>query len=362
MSAKPSSTTEDDVPTDYTPPQHEQRPAPTDQSPVSIVQIDALVLGDSPRLSGEDPEHTRMLAETNSVLPPIAVHRPTMRVIDGMHRIRAALLRGEDKIAARLYDCSENHAFVLAVQANITHGLPLSLADRKAAAARIIKFHPSWSNRTVAESTGLSDKTVSAIRQRSTSEIPQSNTRIGRDGRGRPLNSASKRQRAAELIKARPDAGLREIAWASGLSLATASDVRERVRRNEDPVPLKYRNVARSTGLASPKTASAKVAPTKSASAKMNSSSGKRSLKAKRDQQSTLQILRNDPSLKLNETGRRILRWLHQHVIDAEDWEKLIDSVPSHCTKVMAELARECADVWGTFAHELEQRTGAADS
>jgi hypothetical protein len=36
---------------------------------------------------------------------------------------------------------------VLAVQVNVTHGLPLSLADRKVAASRIIDCYPGWSNR-----------------------------------------------------------------------------------------------------------------------------------------------------------------------------------------------------------------------
>lgn len=35
-------------------------------------------------------------------MPPIVVHRATMRVIDGMHRVRAAKLRGAAHVAAIL--------------------------------------------------------------------------------------------------------------------------------------------------------------------------------------------------------------------------------------------------------------------
>src|SRR3981081_155007 len=91
-----------------------------------------------------------MLAEASGALPPIMVHRPTMRVIDGVHRVRAALLNGITEIEGRLLDWDENAAFILAVTANIAHGLPLNPADRAAAAARIIACQPLWSDRAVA--------------------------------------------------------------------------------------------------------------------------------------------------------------------------------------------------------------------
>lgn len=340
-----SSTVKDDVLAD---PRGGWPSIPTDQIPITTVLISSLVLSGSPRLTGEDPKHTRLLAEANATLPPIAVHYPTMRVIDGVHRVRAALLRGKDTIEARLYDCSEDSAFVVGVEANTAHGLPLSLADRKSAAARIIVTHPTWSDRAVAASVGLSDKTVSGIRECSTSEVPQSNVRVGRDGRVRPVNSASARQRAAELIKARPDMGLREIAREAGLSLGTASDVRERIGRDEDPVPQKYQNSDRSPTSTSTKARSRSTAPSKEDAPERD-----------RRASSILKILENDPSVKLNEPGRRMLRWLRRYMIGSKDCETMTDAVPAHCTNMVAELARGCADSWSRFAGELEQRADA---
>src|SRR4029078_7378388 len=97
-----------------------------------------------------------------------------MRVIDGMHRVRAALLNGRTRIDARLLDCDEGAAFVFAVKTNVKHGLPLSPSDRAAAAARIIAIHPHWSDRAVAAATALSDKTISPIPARSTADGPLS--------------------------------------------------------------------------------------------------------------------------------------------------------------------------------------------
>lgn len=186
--------------------------------PAGEVRIDSLVFEDSPRLGGADEDHVRVLAEAGDSLPPITVHRSSMRVIDGTHRVRAALLNGRTTIQARMVDCDEGAAYVLAVKANVTHGLPLSRSDRSVAAARIIMTHPQWSDRAVAAAVGLSDKTISRIRSRSSADAPQSNARLGRDGRLRPLDSGYRRQQAAAMIHERPNAGLREVARATGLS------------------------------------------------------------------------------------------------------------------------------------------------
>jgi ParB-like chromosome segregation protein Spo0J len=57
-----------------------------------------------------------------------------MRVIDGMHRLMAASLQGRESIDVMFFHGSEIDVFLRAVQENITHGLPLSQADRRAAA------------------------------------------------------------------------------------------------------------------------------------------------------------------------------------------------------------------------------------
>ncbi|HLK00590.1 MAG TPA: ParB N-terminal domain-containing protein, partial [Streptosporangiaceae bacterium] len=187
--------------------------------PVVRVPISALVAADSPRRAGEDPEHARTLAESGEPLPPIVVHRPTMRVIDGMHRLRAAGLCGRTDIEVRFVDGDEASSFVLAVSENVRHGLPLSLADRKAAAERIIRSYPHWSDRMVGSVTCLSGKTVSAIRQRirEASGVEQPMATVGRDGRFRPRDGAQRREIARGLMLADPRASLRQIARQAGI-------------------------------------------------------------------------------------------------------------------------------------------------
>lgn len=49
---------------------------------------------------------------------------------------------------------------LVAVQANVAYGLPLTLADRTAAPARIVRAHAEWSDRMIAGFVGLAPKTV----------------------------------------------------------------------------------------------------------------------------------------------------------------------------------------------------------
>jgi ParB-like chromosome segregation protein Spo0J len=319
--------------------------------PVTTVRIDSLDVEGSPRLGGEDLEHIRLLAEAGGTLPPITVHQPTMRVIDGVHRVRAAILNGTDEIDARLLDCDEKVAFVVAVKANITHGLPLSQSDRVAAAARIIEHHPQWSDRAVAAAAGLSGKTVSKVRIRSTADIPQSNARLGKDGRLRPLDPGARRRQAAAMFSERPEAGLREVARATGLSAATVRDVRQRIDRGEDPVPGRYRTEGEN-GSAAVRVPMSVPAVPRAASSRPAKRGGMAT-----DRHLLLAKLRHDPSLRSSEAGRATLHWLHNHTVDFEGLETLGRGLPDRWAPVVAGLARGCATAWIRLAEQLEQRT-----
>jgi len=274
----------------------------------------------------------RSLAEiTQAALPPILVHRQTMRVIDGMHRLRAAMLNGSDRIDVEFFDGSDEEAFCRAVELNVSHGLPLSLADRKAAAARILACRYDFSDRAVAVITGLSPKTVGAIRSRS--EIPQLHERLGRDGRCRPVNGLAGRTRAAEVIAGRPGASLREIAETAGISVGTARRVRGRLAVGEDVAG------ARQPRHADTVTDTVTVTDTDT------------------DTDTVLHKLRNDPSLKFSAAGRELLRWLHAHILRKDEMKRVTAAIPPHSVPLMASLARNNAKGWDALASELERRS-----
>jgi hypothetical protein len=286
-----------------------------DRLPIVEVAISSLCAADSPRRSGESVIHTRALAESGALLPPIVVHRSTMRVVDGMHRLHAAKLRGADRIAVRFFDGDNADAFVAAVRANIRHGLPLSLADRKCAAARIIGSHPQWSDRAIASVTGVATGTVLILRGRPTKPDHRLDARVGRDGRVRPLNAALGRETASTLMAENPSASLREIGRKAGISPETARDVRARLCRGDRPLPP-------SQGGRVP----------------------------------AVPALRADPALRYTENGRALLRMLDACRIIEEHGKQLMADVPDHCRDRVAVAAHECAQAWQVFADSLNQR------
>jgi ParB-like chromosome segregation protein Spo0J len=317
---------------------HLVRPRPDNDSSTEWVDVDALLPADSPRREGEDQEHIRMLAEVEGRLPPIVVHRATMRVIDGMHRLGAAALRGDRQIEVRYFDGSAEDAFVLAVQTNIAHGMPLSAADRTTAAERIIASHPVWSDRAVAAATGLGARTVAGIRRRvrAQGDGGEPAARMGRDGRVRPVDSAEGRRRASEVIRQQPGASLRTIARAAGVSPSTARDVRRRMERGEDPVPRGRGETPRSDG-------SVAGLPVE----RGGPTTGTADL---------VRGLMSDPALKFSESGRALLRWISSRAIHAAERRDVAGAVPPHCSYLVANLARQCADEWLLLAADLEQR------
>src|SRR5262245_31308915 len=96
--------------------QGERRPvAAAEDSPVVLLRIEQIQPGVSPRLKGVDEGHVQLIADTEDALPPITVHRSTLKVIDGRHRLRAATARGDTSIRARLFDGTEDEAFIYSV-------------------------------------------------------------------------------------------------------------------------------------------------------------------------------------------------------------------------------------------------------
>lgn len=309
---------------------------------IATVPIRALRPGDSPRSDGKNQAHVARLAEAEASLPPILVERDAMRVIDGMHRLLAASLRGQDTIEVEFFDGSSEDAFLCAVEANVSHGLPLSVADRRAAAARIVSSHPQMSDRAIGRTTGLAAKTVAAIRRRDAAAVPPLRARVGRDGRVRPVNSAEGRRRAAALLAERPTASLREVARGAGISPETVRDVRVRLARGEEPGP--GQPDAEPAGIAQP----VRGQPPKAARAAAHA-------------QAAVRKLQRDPSLRQNEQGRRLLRVLQVNAVDAHEWSEVIAAVPPHCTSMIVQVARHYAQMWQRLARDLDERASVVE-
>jgi hypothetical protein len=293
----------------------------------SQVAVADLAVGDSPRQSGVDPITVRELAEVDrTLLPAIVVDRVTMRVFDGLHRLAAAKLRGDLTIAVEFAD-DEDTAFVTAVRHNAAHGRPLTLPERRAAAERILRTHPHWSDRKVAEVSKLATPTVAKIRACSTGTVTRLNRRTGRDGRSRPLCADEGRQRVASLLADRPDATIRELAGGAGVALGTAKDVRDRVRRGEPATSTGRPRQQRTVG------------------------DGRRDL----SEREILSVLVRDPSLVQRESCRKFVQWLALCAVRRESLDELVSGIPPHLVGLTGQLVRTYATTWWELADRLAE-------
>lgn len=296
---------------------------------IEDVPIDALSFGLSPRTERYDPKHVAALTEVLDKVPPILVHAPTSRVIDGVHRVRAAHLSGRKTIRALMFEGGETEARIEAVRSNVVHGKPLSLAERETAAVGILELVPSWSDRRIADVSGLSPKTVARLRERATDDSAQLRARIGRDGRARPVDPSELRHRIADAVESDPDASNRAIARRTGASQATVRDVRERLKRGESPAPSGQRQRRRHPGGTAPGAPTASTEPATGEEGPLDLPSG---------------------------VPAEFADWFESSHVNDADWQPFVDAIPIGRVYDIADASRRRGESWRAFAVALEDR------
>lgn len=268
-----------------------------------------------------------------------------MRVIDGVHRLRATQLRGDNSIAAKFFEGSDAEAFALAVHLNVTHGLPLTLSERKAAAQRILLLNPQRSDRSIGVLAGVSNKTVAMLRRCATGEDTHLDVRLGRDGKARPISPITGRRRAAEFLSMNPDASLREIARTAGVSVGTARDVR-----------VRFINGDKSLTDSLTKTSSSSPEPVAHAPQVVSvaAAGGRNDTHREAHDHALIERLRNDPAVRFSDRGRRLLRLLSTDMAAIGAVNAIAGKIPVHCSATVAEIARRNACAWQRLADKFE--------
>lgn len=339
-----------------------------EQLPVRDVPVSDLSPEQYLRKGGTNAAHIQLLVDAagTSALPPILVQEDGWRVIDGLHRLEAAKLRGDHFIEARFLDCTDSEALVLAMKANSSHGLPLSKADRVSGAQRVLTTHPDWSDRVIAGITGLSAKTIASLRGRSPGG-PASGKRLGRDGRRRPVAAGEGRRRAAEYIRAHPDAPLRQVARDTDVSLGTVHDVSSRLRRGTSP-ELDGQRAPAPVAVPAPEAAGRPVlrAADETTEQVTDGLSGT-GVPLRRRNHTDAPVtwsgiagkMAKDPTIRYTEAGKEFLQWMALHANDPDGWREFVSSIPEHWQSVIAPIAESIGREWSTFAERLKAKQEA---
>ncbi|MFI8360382.1 hypothetical protein ACIGD1_09490 [Streptomyces sp. NPDC085612] len=161
--------------------------APGAPTAAVLVPVGALLAADSPRAVRVDEGHAQELAASGRTLPPLLVHRTTMRVVDGSQTV-AALRRREAPARAPQGRVGRDGRV-----------RPADPARRREVAARLLAGRPTASLRQIAREAGTAPSTVRDVRRRigeGADPVPAAQRRSGNGpapapvparGRGQPL-------------------------------------------------------------------------------------------------------------------------------------------------------------------------------
>lgn len=132
-------------------------------SDIVVIPLDRLVPNDyfQPRDGGVKEGHVQLLMRTDpATWPPLLVvpnDAGGFDLIDGFHRREAARRLGLSALPCRIDPDAD---FFTGVAANIAHGLPLTVPDRKDAARWLAEHEPDLSYRELGRRVGLHHETV----------------------------------------------------------------------------------------------------------------------------------------------------------------------------------------------------------
>jgi ParB-like chromosome segregation protein Spo0J len=289
-----------------------------DASVVHPLSVADLSIGYSPRQIQVDPDHVAALADVLDRLPPVVVDERTMTVIDGVHRLQAFRSMGRSRIPALLFRGSEMEALVIAIQANIQHGKPLSRTERQEAARALLCRCPERSDRWIGEVCGVSHTTVAVLRR--TVSAADAKIRTGRDGRRRPVDPSLGQAAVARVMAENPSASIRQAAGAAGVAPSTVQRVAAGLTRSQKP-PL---------------------APIM--------------LDVRSDAHGAVGALLADRAFHAFAAGTEAVSWLARTAVSVEDLHAHLKDLPLSRLYEVADECRRRAHAWAQMADSLEAR------
>jgi uncharacterized ParB-like nuclease family protein/transposase len=223
--------------------------------PLADITVDGRV---QVRVAGLDADtvaaYATVFAEGGE-FPPVVVFRDerdgTLYLADGFHRVAAARKAGLTEIAAEVRPGGLVGAVEYAEEANLTHGLNLTIRDKRAIfERRLTRGHEwaTWSNRAVAAALGVDEGTIRNWRKALEVTTAENSAvapakRVGADGREydvRKIQAAARRRATSKLAPRYvddPDV-VQDASWYDGPQEVSAWEVAERAEAAPDAATL----------------------------------------------------------------------------------------------------------------------------
>ena len=286
-------------------------------------------------------DHVEAMRPFVDSLPPVTL-RPHKRdghyeIIDGSHRVSAHRRENRAVIDAIVLELDDASAIEVGTKANIAHGRPLVVEDRRRNARRLIAAAPDWSDRRIAESCGLAHATVAGLRpvEGSGGQSDHLNRpapkRTGGDGKSYPTPDAAAANRASaeKIVEENPDVTVSELAEKSGVSKGTASGIKNGKTRGH------LRDVSATDEERSEVTVADVVVPLPSSWVKT-------------------------PAAKRSNDGAEFCAWMDRRTIRGSDPDQMVQTyarkVPGELFAQAEAAARVQAGLWADFADAVSAR------
>ena len=156
--------------------------------------VDDLVLDETLNLRDRlDQETVERYDEAWDRMPPVTVFEVDGRwlLTDGFHRHASAIRRDRRTITAEIRVGTHTEALDYAATINLSHGLPLTRAERRRVVETRLRIHPDWSDRRLAEEMGIGREMIARVRKQlvDAGQLPASSVRVGADGKTYPATS-----------------------------------------------------------------------------------------------------------------------------------------------------------------------------
>lgn len=180
-----------------------------------------------------DLDHVDRLVEVLDRCPPIVISSDRW-LVDGEHRVAAARRLGVDELPAVVLPIAvaPGDDLISAIEANASHGLPLTRQERRDAVAVILDVRPELSDRETARICGVARSVVVAVRNnggRSGGSNDHVNDRLGRDGKRYGAAPPEWRALLEALVRVEPTTSVRALAERVGVSVGAAQSHRRKI-------------------------------------------------------------------------------------------------------------------------------------
>jgi hypothetical protein len=201
-------------------------------------QLVTVLVGDLHRRSrvrrALDPEHVEQLAEVLDRCPPIVLSSDGA-LVDGEHRVAAARRLGLTALPAVVLPAptAAGEDLIRALEANASHGLPLTRQERRDAVAAVLAVRPELSDRQTARICGVGRSVVAAVRAAhdcSGGSNGHVNDRLGRDSKRYGTAPDGWHALLEAWLRVEPTATVRELAALTGASVGAVHNRRRDLR------------------------------------------------------------------------------------------------------------------------------------